>query len=176
MTNMEWLVKKGVPVSDLIATLYDTDTENDTKTYRIYDLNATISRLFTVSTFIKKFDSPSEVILAWLSAEYVTDIITDFERKKLGSWLTVIRQMTDNRTSIDGIRIVRLDERGYEVDPFDDDDKVDGVYILITYKRCGYRQDRYFLIDKDTEFVYLNYRKIYTLADLGIEREDFIDG
>lgn len=141
MTNMEYLVKKDVPASDLAATL---------------------------------FTAPSEAILEWLSTEYVTDIITDFERKKLNNWLTIIRQAAGNRTSIVGIGIVGLDKKSHIVNPFKDNDNND-AYIMITYKECSYRYDRYFLIDKNTEFLHLRYNKIYQLVDLGIEREDFVD-
>lgn len=138
----------------------------------------TINRLFTASTFI----APSEAILEWLSAEYVTDIITDFERKKLNNWISAIREIADigSRISISGIRIVRFDENDYYIPASANDDdgtKVSDVYIEIEYRKNNEGRYDYecFLIDKDTEFVHLNYRKKYSLADLGIEREDCID-
>lgn len=172
---MEYLVKKGVSASDLSAILYNIDKEYGKETFRIFDVNATINRLFTVSTFT----TPSEAILEWLSAEYVTDIITDFERKKLDSWLTVIRHTVADRGKkviIDGIRIVRFDENGYYIPNDDNETKVSDVYIEITHKENNWNHYERFLIDKDTEFVHLNYRKKYSLTDLGIERKDFIDG
>lgn len=173
MTNMEYLVKKGVPASDLTVTLYNIDKEHGKETYCIFDLK-TINRLFTVSTFT----APCEVILEWLDTEYVTDIITDFERKKLNNWFTAIREIADisARIIINGIRIVRFDENDcYIAD--DDETKVSDAYIEIKYRKdnCGRYYYERFLIDKDTEFVHLNHRKTYSLADLGIEREDCID-
>lgn len=35
---MEYLVKKGVPASDLAATLYNIDKEHNKKTFCIFDL------------------------------------------------------------------------------------------------------------------------------------------
>lgn len=174
MTNMEYLVKKGVPASDLAATLYNIDKEHNKKTFRIFDLNATINRLFTVSTFT----ASSEAILEWLSTEYVTDIITDFERKKLNSWLTVVRHTVDRgkQVIIDGIRIIRFDENDYYIPVNDNETKISDVYIEIAHKENNWNHHERFLIDKDTEFVHLNYKKRYSLTDLGIEREGFIDG
>lgn len=178
MTNMEWLVKKGISANDLTTTRYGIDKEHGKETFHIFDLNATISRLFTVSISI----TPCEAILEWLGTEYVTDIITDFERKKLNNWLTAIREIADigSRISINGIRIVRFDENNYYIPASandNDETKVSDVYIEIEYRKNNegrYHYER-FLIDKDTEFVHLNYRKKYSLADLGIEREDCVD-
>lgn len=40
---MEYLVKKGVPASDLAAILYNIDKEHGKETFRIFDVNATIN-------------------------------------------------------------------------------------------------------------------------------------
>lgn len=153
MTNMEWLVNNKINIRDLYVTL---DSDKGGFNYLIKDYNAIVYSEFKSDTA-----NHSKVLLEWLAADYERQhFLSESDKKLLRNWLTVIRSFTWN--NIIGISLTRFDADGDVVDCFDNDEKVDGYYIVFDFEG----RDSVKFLTSDNDFKRMKWNKKYSLYDL----------
>lgn len=158
MTNMEWLVLNKIAATDLYCM---RDSHNSC--YVIKDINGLV-----YSEFEDDVTDFNKAILDWLADDYDSSILSKTDKKIMKNWLDVIHSFThDNITSV---VLKKCDAQGNILENYDDDEKVDGYYMIFNFEWIDSVK---FFINDCNMFTHMNFNKEYALALLGIcEKEN----
>ena len=158
MTNMEWCVLNNIAATDLYCM---RDSRNSC--YIIKEVNGLV-----YSEFEDDATDFNKVILDWLADDYNSSILSKTDKKIMKNWLDVIHSFT--RDNITSIMLKKCDVQGNILENYDDDEKVDGYYMIFNFE---WTDSVKFFINDCNMFAHMNFNKEYTLALLGIcEKEN----